>query len=175
MISRACRPLDPLVGQFQGSRPAPQPRASTRIPNGASAESRIEPETTCPDDLSCHAGHWVRAARRGPGGVVMRREVRALGVVIAVVLPVLLAVVLVPSIASAATQTWTPDRDRGAAGPASLGPRVVGVGAAASVEITRDSLDWRNQAPAGPPGLREGPGLAFSSFDNGSVLFGGWG
>ena len=74
---------------------------------------------------------------------------------------------------AASANTWTTDDDFAQSGAIFVGTEVVGTGVPARVELMKDNVNWNDMGPTGPPGPREGPGLAASP-DGGAVLFGGY-
>ena len=76
--------------------------------------------------------------------------------------------------AAAALKTWTTDNDFNDPGATFTSTEVVGTGVDAKVELLKDNTDWKDLSPSAPPVEREGPGAAFSSYGNRTVLFGGY-
>ena len=104
----------------------------------------------------------------------MAEGVRAVFVACVLLLAGFSVLVFLPSPVAALSAGWTTDADFGAPGAIFVGTEVVGTGTAARVELLKDSIDWIDRDPTDPPGVREGPGLAFASDGSAFVLFGGY-
>jgi hypothetical protein len=106
--------------------------------------------------------------RRGPMG----KRLRAVATTCILLLTAFsFSVFLAPNVA-ATSRTWTTDTDFGEPGATFVATEVVGTGVGAKVELLKDS--WMNMSPPSAPRAREGPGMAFDSFRNRSILFGGY-
>src|SRR2546427_382658 len=93
-----------------------------------------------------------------------------------VILLLTLTFALVPFVPRAAADsgTWTTDADFTAPYAIFVGTEVLGTGVPAHIDLMRDAHGWTNRDPSAAPGAREGPGMTFSTYDNVSVLFGGY-
>jgi hypothetical protein len=104
----------------------------------------------------------------------MSRIIKAVGMTFILLISLFTALVFVAPNVAAATRMWTTDTDFDEPGRIFTSTEIVGTGVNASVELLKDIEDWKNMNPAMPPVEREGPGAAFSSYNNTTVLFGGY-
>ena len=105
-------------------------------------------------------------------------KLRCSALVVAVLVATVSILTFVPLSAEAAQRIWTTDADftvpgAGGSTPTFNGLEVVGTGNPASVQLLKDTTDWNDAAPSGPPSARESVSFAYAG--NGvSLLFGGW-
>src|SRR2546422_9032806 len=104
----------------------------------------------------------------------MGRESGLLPFLVAIAVIATYGIVLSSPTASAASRTWTTDTDFNSPGAQFTSTEVVGTGVPASVQLLKDTIDWRNMTPSTAPSAREGPGLAFAANGNLTFLFGGY-
>ena len=104
----------------------------------------------------------------------MSRVIKTVSVTFVFLISLFSTIVFVAPNVAAATNTWTTDIDFNAPGAIFTSTGVVGTGVDASVELLKDSMDWKYLDPAMPPVGREGQAAAFSSYNNTTVLFGGY-
>ncbi|HEV8595132.1 MAG TPA: kelch repeat-containing protein, partial [Thermoplasmata archaeon] len=109
----------------------------------------------------------------------MAKPFRAISATVLMLLVTFTVLVSFAPLVAAASTTWTSDTDFTASGaggsvPTFLGTQVVGTGSPAHVDLVKDSFDWANKNPSSSPGARAGPGMAFLSQGNVTLLFGGY-
>jgi len=102
-------------------------------------------------------------------GLSIVRRVLVGAVIAAVVLSSL--VLMGPRVQAA---TWTQDTAAEFGQDTLSGLEVIGSGAPAYLQLLKDSADWEEEAPPADPGAREGPAMAYDSFNGVAVMFGGY-